>query len=380
MYIENLVASGSTNINDAVIQALNLTARIRQAREDYAEKERNTRVARDTMKVQMTVEVLPPRAESLILFLTDGEPTIGVTDLAQIQKNIELANLGIRIPLFSLAFGSGADFTFLRKLSLQNHAFARKIYEAADAALQLQGFYAEISSPLLSNVEFNYTSTDSPYTISEVTRRRFPTFFDGWELAVAGKIEPSSKSYETEGKSDDEFPTSSKSIRSLIRYEPTDHCHFYTSFNGMGHDGVHHWARPMMYVRHPPWWCYPRPPPTTTTTVRPDASAEDSFLERLWAYLTIQNLIEKDMAGTEGPGGEPGKQKSLRLALKYGFVTSQTSLVVVKPESKDVTNAESTDEFRRDQGGGGGSGGGGMAKNNSSTFYLKRRIFWYPLT
>lgn len=52
--------------------------------------------------------------------------------------------------------GEDADRTFLRKISLRNEGFMRHIYEAADAALQLRDFYQQVSSPLLSNVHFNY--------------------------------------------------------------------------------------------------------------------------------------------------------------------------------------------------------------------------------
>ena len=58
--------------------------------------------------------------------------------------------------VFSLAFGDGANYRFLKKLSLQNHGFARKIYESSDATLQLQSFYNEIANPLLANVTFTY--------------------------------------------------------------------------------------------------------------------------------------------------------------------------------------------------------------------------------
>jgi hypothetical protein len=38
-----------------------------------------------------------------------------------------------------LAFGIKTDFDMLKTLSLQNYGFARKIYTAADASLQLEG-------------------------------------------------------------------------------------------------------------------------------------------------------------------------------------------------------------------------------------------------
>lgn len=64
-----------------------------------------------------------------------------------------------RYPIYSLGFGEGADNDFLKKLSLNNTGFARVIYEASDASLQLRNFYKEISSPVLSNVTFKYIDT-----------------------------------------------------------------------------------------------------------------------------------------------------------------------------------------------------------------------------
>ena len=60
--------------------------------------------------------------------------------------------------IFSLSFGTRSNWRFLQRLSLQNDGFARRIYEAGDAAQQLQDFYQEIASPLLANVTFNYVT------------------------------------------------------------------------------------------------------------------------------------------------------------------------------------------------------------------------------
>ena len=70
-------------------------------------------------------------------------------------------------------------------MSLQNNGFARKIYEAADAALQLEGFYQEISSPLLQNVTFSYPDE---LGLANLTETDFYNFFDGTEIVVAGRV------------------------------------------------------------------------------------------------------------------------------------------------------------------------------------------------
>ena len=94
--------------------------------------------------------------EPSILFLTDGDPTVGQTVPSKITAGISELNHQPRAAIFSLAFGDGADVKFLRKMSLANEGFARTIYEAADASLQLKNFYRQISSPLLANVSFQY--------------------------------------------------------------------------------------------------------------------------------------------------------------------------------------------------------------------------------
>lgn len=90
--------------------------------------------------------------------------------------------MDINVPIFTLSFGEEADKEFLRKLSLKNSAFSRHIYEAADASLQLQQFYKQISSPLMSNVTFKYEDD-----INNITRVNFPIYFRGCDIVVCGR-------------------------------------------------------------------------------------------------------------------------------------------------------------------------------------------------
>merc|ERR1719391_242992 len=107
--VNSIEARGGTNIRDALMRALEIV--------DQAE-----------------MKELQP----LIVFLTDGQPSTGITDPTQIQADVAARNRR-GLAIFSLAFGTGADFEMLQKLSLQNHGFARKIYEGGDAAIQLEG-------------------------------------------------------------------------------------------------------------------------------------------------------------------------------------------------------------------------------------------------
>lgn len=63
----------------------------------------------------------------------------GVTNLDEIQSNVKTAIAG-KFPLYCLGFGFDVNFEFLESMALQNDGAARRIYEDADANLQLQVF------------------------------------------------------------------------------------------------------------------------------------------------------------------------------------------------------------------------------------------------
>ena len=73
-----LEASGSTNINDALLQALTLVEDVRKS------------------------EKLPGNVRPTIVFLTDGEPTVGVTSSSEIKKNVKTKNKELGVPIFGL--------------------------------------------------------------------------------------------------------------------------------------------------------------------------------------------------------------------------------------------------------------------------------------
>lgn len=241
--VSNLTSDGSTSMFGALEVALYLVQQERQ--------KANSR-------------------QPMILFLTDGEPTDFSTD--EIMKNITELNSGPRKSLlFPLSFGAGADKQFLQNLAMRNFGFSRNIYEAADASLQLQDFYHQISSPLLSGISFKYEPS-----VTSLTKTDFPIHFGGSEIVVCGCYE-----------GDVSLPV----------------------VDGCGVDGE-------------------------KISLAPTVSRSVSNVERIWAYLSIsQLLMEKEYS-------EAKKEKALQLALNYSFVTSVSSLVVVKPNDTSAIDTE----------------------------------------
>jgi len=276
--VASLEAGGGTNIRDALLRALEIV--------DQAE-----------------MKELQP----LIVFLTDGQDG----PAAKIQADVAARNRR-GLAIFSLAFGTGADFEMLQKLSLQNHGFARKIYEGGDAAIQLQGFYKEVASPLLSGVNFTYVGDAVEET--SLTETTFHTFFKGSEMVVAGKL------------------TGSEGARFEYSVEGSGREAYVCSYSQNGHEVK---SVPLLTSR---------PMDTFLEVARQRKS--QGFLERLWAFLRVSELLKK-MEATED---EAAKEKALELALKYGFVTRLTSLVVVgKDKGQEVgQDKEETMDYEYD--------------------------------
>uniref|UniRef100_A0A8D0I431 Inter-alpha-trypsin inhibitor heavy chain H3 n=1 Tax=Sus scrofa TaxID=9823 RepID=A0A8D0I431_PIG len=63
-----------------------------------------------------------------------------------------------------------------------------------------------------------------------------------------------------------------------------------------------------------------------------------NYIERLWAYLTIEQLLEK-RKNAQGKEKEKLTAQALDLSLKYHFVTPLTSMVVTKPEDNENQTA-----------------------------------------
>merc|ERR1719410_2615461 len=156
-----LEAEGATNINDAILAALEVT--------NEAIKQ----------------EALPANVKSMVIFLTDGLPSSGVTNDEEIKSNIQKSNED-QIPVFTIAFGADTDIGLLQDIASQNSAISKRIYEGSDAALQLEDFYTQISSPLLSKLKFEYVGglVDN----SSVSDSSVNTFFRGTEFIISGKL------------------------------------------------------------------------------------------------------------------------------------------------------------------------------------------------
>ncbi|XP_060080552.1 inter-alpha-trypsin inhibitor heavy chain H3-like [Ylistrum balloti] len=236
----------------------------------------------------------------LMVFLTDGSPTKGIEDTDVILENVKARNIG-HIAIFTLAFGEDADYEFVKKVALQNNGVARKIYEESDAVLQISGFYEEISRAALKNVTFKYLGGST--NLQNITKSSFSSFFSDSELVVSGRI------------------------------KNTDMKMLGLSVEGSGVQGDISLALTASILEH------------STPSLFPSLMSPEDFekiTERIWAYVTIKQLLDEAVGELNSTAihRENVRQKIIALSMKYQFVTPLTSLVVIKPEEREVGNLQ----------------------------------------
>ncbi|KAJ4439313.1 hypothetical protein ANN_07435 [Periplaneta americana] len=263
-FIKSMEASGGTNISGALRKALQLAAK---------EKYGTGSVDESGEKRDFGSEDKP---QPMLIFLTDGIATVGELLSSKILAQVRAVNTEIKAAIFSLAFGDGANYRFLKKLSLQNYAFSRKIYEASDAALQLQSFYNEIASPLLANVTFNYL--DGKIDKDSLTTNQFHSYYGGSEIVVAGKLS---------GAEDDEDLGAEVNAWSGGEHKEVLYKPLCTSEKNQVENVTKH-RNDEDYIHHP-----------LLQIERRKHHSGGRSLERLWAYLTVRQLLDQHLASTD---------------------------------------------------------------------------------
>ena len=135
----------------------------------------------------------------LMVSLTDGRPTVGVTTPSLInqrfQKNINRFTRTTKKTLYPyfLGFGTNYDLNFelLQELAADNSGFARRIYRGSDVERQLVEFFKEIACPILCST---YLKFQEPDLVANITNTDFAgCSFDGSQLLAAARIKDTNK-------------------------------------------------------------------------------------------------------------------------------------------------------------------------------------------
>lgn len=225
-------------------------------------------------------------SDTMVIFLTDGEPTVGETDPARIAKNALLVNkLGARI----FPFGVGVDLNtiLLDQLARDHHGSPTYLRPDKDIEKTLSSFYDKISHPVLSNIKLKVPAAKA-YGILPGS---IPDLFRGEQLVIVGRYR--------------------KSGSTLIRLEGT-----------LG-------GKKKTY--------------DFEAKLPADERSMD-FIPRLWAKRQVGMLLEQIRIDGEKKGLV---DEITQLGTTYGIVTPYTSYLITEPGYKDTTRGPMRPGVRR---------------------------------
>ncbi|XP_051806919.1 inter-alpha-trypsin inhibitor heavy chain H5 [Acanthochromis polyacanthus] len=252
-----------------------------------------------------------PNSVSLIIFLTDGRPTVGEIQSTAILGNTRSA-VQEKFCIFTIGIGNDVDYRLLERMALDNCGMMRRINEEADASAMLKGFYDEIGTPLLSDIRINYTEDSVQY----VTQQLFTNYFNGSEIVIAGKLtNQSAESLHVQ-------VTASNNDKSIVletdvplrhrQLETEKHVKAATAAMASGTrtvgSGVAQGIGAAM------------------------GSIAEDFVERVWGFLSVKEGLRSRLRSQTSKERDHHIQQATNLSLTYHFLTPLTNMVVEKPE------------------------------------------------
>jgi len=208
----------------------------------------------------------------LIVFLTDGKPTVGMTDENQIIRAVAEKNKG-RVRLFAFGVDYNINTRLLDTLAAENKGVAEYVEPKEDIEMKVSSFFAKASHPVLASPELSFGDKVHTY---EIYPKELPDLFKGSQVLVLGKYD---------GTGDVAVTLTGK---------------------------VNEDKRSFVYE-----------------TTFPERNEGNDFVERLWATRKVGYLLEEiRLHGEE----KELKDEVERLSKEYGIPTPYTSYLIVEDE------------------------------------------------
>lgn len=219
----------------------------------------------------------------ILIFMTDGLPTVGVTNPTLIVDNARAARVpGMR--LFTFGVGYDVNTALLDKLAAENGGVADYVEPKEDLEVKVSNFFAKVNYPVLTDLKLDMAGVQTDL----VYPRTLPDIFRGSQLILIGRYRN---------------PIDLDFVRLQLS----------GSANGANKNFFYN------NLRFP---------------MREDAN---DFLPRLWATRRVGWLMEQVRSN--------GEQQELRdeivdLGTRYGIVTPYTSYLALEPNvtARDVTS------------------------------------------
>jgi Ca-activated chloride channel family protein len=119
----------------------------------------------------------------VIIFLTDGMPTIGTTDENQIIANVKQANAG-RTRVFCFGIGTDVNTHLLDRITEETRAASQYVLPEEDLEVKVSSFFEKIKEPVLANPTLKFTAG---VRVTKLYPAPLPDLFRGDQLVLVGR-------------------------------------------------------------------------------------------------------------------------------------------------------------------------------------------------
>lgn len=247
-FVAGLTPLGGTAINDALLKAMSL-----RPRDSHDSADR----------------------PYVIIFITDGQPTVGPRREEDILASVSRADSGAT-RIFCFGLGTDVNTHLLDRLAEQTNAASQYVLPDEDLEVKLGDFYTKIKEPVLSNVKVTFDVPD--LRVSELYPSALPDLFKGQMLILFGRY--------------------SGSAAGTVKISGT--------LNG----------EPQQFI-------------TDVDFGKSDRG--NGFIPRLWATRRVGYLLDEIRMHGETP---ELKDEVTRLARRHGIVTPYTAYLILEDERR----------------------------------------------
>ena len=162
-YLAGIRPTGGTNIHDALLASLSQT---------------------------VTPGHLP-----IVLFLTDGLPTVGRTNEVEIRDMVKASNAG-RQRIFTIGVGEDVNVPLLDRIADETRSVATYVLPGEDVETKVAAVFRKLSGPLLSDIEiqvFDGAGQLTTRALQEMFPSSLPDLFEGDPLVLLGQYRGAEK-------------------------------------------------------------------------------------------------------------------------------------------------------------------------------------------
>lgn len=211
----------------------------------------------------------------LVIFLTDGLPTVGETREDPLVELVRKDN-SAATRIFSFGIGDDVNTHLLDRIATETRAFSQYVSPKEDLEVKLSNFYSKIKEPVFSNLKLAFTNPD--IQITQLQPGMLPDLFNGDMLVVFGRYTGSGAA--------------------AVKISGT--------FNGEARE-------------------------FTADVTLAEAAAGNDYIPQLWATRRVGWLL--DEIRLRGESAEL-IEETTRLARQYGIVTPYTAYLILEDERK----------------------------------------------